>query len=153
MKKIASLVLLGLVVCLSAVSVNAASAKVQKIRVCYVYDDPLRTPVEPVIGDNKVIYCDSGLSIFIRSDSGNERSKWGGHREVYINGALIVKDKMALQDFVFTDNALVAWTADVQYYEEDNVVEICNSRLVYTNDDVRVNTGIVCEEVSAAIEE
>lgn len=150
MKKIMSLVLVGLLVCMS-VSVMAGNGKVEKRRLCYEYGDALMTPLPPVIGDNKVIYCDSSIMFDTRSESGNTNSKWLAHREIYINGTFVVKEKQVFNyNFNTNANVYIIWTADVNYDEATGKIETCSVLGVSANGGEQVNKD-VCESVAPLI--
>lgn len=132
-----------------SVSVIGASGKVEKRRLCYEYGDASMTPLPQDEWGDKVIYCDSSIRFDTRSESGNINSKWLAHREIYINGTFVVKEK---QDFSYNTNTnvMIVWQAYVNYDESTGKIETCSVLGVSVDGGVQVNKN-VCESVAPLI--
>jgi hypothetical protein len=96
--------------------------------------------------DGDYVYCDSGVSVHIEK-AGNVNNKRMGQREIYRDGDLIAKDRFVMMNYNFNPNSEIFSYYNIGMYQD--TVVTCYSRYVYSNGQVHVQTGMVCEPFSS----
>lgn len=150
MKKIVSLIIVGLVVCLS-VSVMGSEAKASFI------DKNKKSDASCIVPFDDYVYCDYAVEItnIVDTPSGNlnYNYKWNGKREIYkggdfvgneyqYNGEFLGKYNMA-QRWNINENSLILWEAKAEV-QPDGIILYCTITAKATDKDIQF-TKEVCK--------